>query len=99
MNLIGAVSNYLELIDKFSKMESESEFKKYLETQVPRLVIFAGKVSPEAVWEKAMLQLIIQVSEVINSDDRIQKHLQMVFIPNFNISYAQEIIPALDLCE
>jgi len=36
---------------------------------------------------------------VINADERIQKHLQVVFIPNFNIGLAQQIIPGLDMCE
>jgi len=66
---------------------------------VPKVIFFAGKASPEAKQEKAILQLIIQASQTINADERLFKHLQVIFVPNFNISVAQQIIPGLDLAE
>ena len=59
LNLFGTIHDYLDLLRKWQATESDYEFKKLTDQLTPKLVIFAGKASPEAKQEKAILQLII----------------------------------------
>ena len=48
---------------------------------------------------KAIIHLIVKVSEVVNRDESIEGKLKIVFIPNYNVSIAEMIIPATDVSE
>jgi len=66
---------------------------------VPRTVIFAGKAAPGYVMAKAIIKLINNVATVVNSDKSIQGKLRVVFLPDYDVSLAQNIMPAADLSE
>jgi len=66
---------------------------------VPRVVIIAGKAAPGYVIAKAIIKLINNVGRTINSDQRVGDKLKLCFLPDYDVSLAQEIMPAADLSQ
>jgi starch phosphorylase len=66
---------------------------------VPRTVIIGGKAAPGYAMAKLILKLINDVADVINNDPRIGNRLRLVFVPNYNVSTAELIIPAANLSQ
>ena len=65
----------------------------------PRTVIFAGKAAPSYWRAKLIIKLINAIGEVVNRDPRIGDKLRVAFLPNYNVSQAELIMPAADLSE
>jgi starch phosphorylase len=65
----------------------------------PRVKIFAGKAAASYTQAKLIIKLAIDVARVVNSDPTVRGLLKVVFLPNYNVSLAETIIPAVDLSE
>jgi glycogen phosphorylase len=63
----------------------------------PRLYIFAGKAAAGYTTAKLHIRLINDIAEVINADPATGDRLKVIFVPNYGVSLAQAIIPAIDV--
>ncbi|MFC7691657.1 glycogen/starch/alpha-glucan phosphorylase [Paeniroseomonas aquatica] len=66
---------------------------------VPRVKIFAGKAAASYHRAKLIIKLAHDVARVVNSDPTVRNLLKVAFLPNYNVSLAEVIVPAADLSE
>jgi starch phosphorylase len=86
--------NILYVITRFNRIKARPD-----DHWVPRTVVFAGKAAPGYVMAKSIIRLINNVSMTINQDPATLTKLKCVFLPDYDVSLAQVIMPAADLSE
>jgi starch phosphorylase len=84
--------NVLHVLSLYRRIEAGEEL-------APRTVIFAGKAAPSYEAAKLIIRLIHEVSNLVQSDPHVAERLNVVFVPNYNVSGAEMLFPATDLSE
>lgn len=78
---------------------------KYLEIKAGRLpktpitMIFGAKAAPAYIIAKDIIHVILCLQNLIENDPEVSKHLQVVMVENYNVTYAEKLIPACDVSE
>lgn len=91
LNILGVVYRY----KKMKEMSAEERKAKY----PPRTVIFGGKAFATYVQAKRIVRFICDVAKTVNNDPEIGDLLKIVFVPDYNVSVAEVLIPASELSE
>ncbi|XP_009764309.1 alpha-1,4 glucan phosphorylase L-1 isozyme, chloroplastic/amyloplastic [Nicotiana sylvestris] len=91
LNIFGIVYRY----KKMKEMTAAERKAKY----VPRVCIFGGKAFATYVQAKRIVKFITDVGATINHDPEIGDLLKVIFVPDYNVSVAELLIPASDLSE
>ncbi len=86
--------NVLHVITRYNRIRANPEGNFQ-----PRTAIFAGKAAPGYAMAKLIIKLINDVADVVNHDPVMDERLKVVFIPNYDVTTAERIIPAADLSE
>ena len=86
--------NLLETIALYTQMRAQPN-----RNWVPRVKIFAGKAAASYEQAKLIIKLANDVATVVNNDPAVRDILKIIFIPNYNVSLAESIIPAAELSE
>jgi starch phosphorylase len=88
LNVMRAIALYNRMIDQDSPAET-----------VPRTILFGGKAAPGYTTAKLIIRLINDVADVIDNDPHVSDRLKIVFIPNYDVTTASDIIPAVELSQ
>lgn len=86
--------NLLHTVALYQAMRAEPETH-----WAPRVKIFAGKAAASYHQAKLIIKLTNDIARVVNNDPTVRGLLKVVFLPNYNVSLAESIIPAADLSE
>lgn len=88
--------NILHIIYVYQRLKKDNAFK---ESYFPHSFIFGAKAAPSYHMAKSVIELIDTVADVINNDPETNSLLKVVFVRNYNVTYAEYIMPAADLSE
>ena len=86
--------NALSIVDIYFRLKNGE-----LPNFQPTVYIFGAKAAPGYVRAKAIIRYINRVARMINNDPAVADKLKVVFVQNYNVSYAEHIIPAADISE
>ena len=86
--------NIIEAVALYDQIRSHPE-----RDWMPRVKFFGGKAAPSYHNAKLIIKLANDVAKVINRDPAVRGLLKVVFVPNYNVSLAEIMMPAADLSE
>jgi starch phosphorylase len=84
--------NVLRIIVLYNRLRENPEL-----AMLPRTFFFAGKAAPAYVLAKLIVKLINNVATVIDLDPAVRGRLKVLFLPEYNVSLAEHLIPAADV--
>jgi len=97
LNILALVYRYRQILDHKAHRHGTEEDEPFFMN--PRVIVFSGKAAPGYVAAKQIIQLALNVSRTVNSDAATHGTLQVVFLPNYNVSLAELLVPAADVSQ
>lgn len=88
--------NALHIMYLYNKLKSD---KTFYENFYPQTFIFGAKAAGSYKMAKKIIKLINTISELVNNDKDVNEKLKVVFVENYNVSYAELIMPAANVSE
>jgi starch phosphorylase len=86
--------NVLHIVVLYNRLRHDSTFDI-----MPHTFFFAGKAAPAYQLAKLVIKLIVEVSRVVNVDPVTRGRLKVLFLPDYNVTLAERLIPASDVSE
>lgn len=86
--------NALSILDIYYRIK-DGEIKDFY----PTAFIFGAKSAPGYARAKAIIKLINEIANLINNDEEVADKMKVVFVQNYNVSYAEKLIPAANVSE
>src|SRR5205814_718277 len=86
--------NILHVIVLYNRLRVDPKLKA-----TPRTVFFAGKAAPAYALAKLIIKLINSVAEVVDAEPAVRGRLKVLYLPEYNVSQAERLIPASDVSE
>jgi len=87
--------NILHVVTMYNRIKEGRADKNI----TPRTVLFSGKSAPSYFMCKLIIKLIHSISAAIDADPSVSDRLRVIFVPNYDVSIAQRIMPAAELSE
>lgn len=75
------------------------EIKRGKKPTTPLTFIFGAKAAPAYVIAQDIIHLILVLQEIVNPDPDVSPYMKVVMVENYNVSYAEKLIPACDISE
>lgn len=88
--------NALHIMYVYNRLKTDAEFKK---NYCPHSFIFGAKSAPGYGFAKKVIKLINTIADKVNNDDETNTLLKVVFVVNYNVTYAETIMPAANVSE
>jgi len=88
--------NALHILMVYNRLKTDPSFK---DAYYPHTFIFGAKAAAGYHYAKKIIKLINTICDKVNNDEDTNKHLKAVFVENYNVTYAEQIIPASDISE
>jgi glycogen phosphorylase len=86
--------NVLHIVVLYNRLRSNPSL-----AVVPRTFFFSGKAAPAYRLAKLIIKLIHSVAETIDSDPATRGRLRVIFLPDYNVTLAERLVPASDISE
>ena len=86
--------NVMNIIYRYQRIKSDPNYKMY-----PHTYLFAAKAASSYVFAKKVIKLINCVARKINADPDVKDMIKVVFLPNYNVSMSEILVPGTDVSE
>jgi len=88
--------NVLHIMHVYNKLKNDEAYKA---NYYPHSFIFGAKAASGYYYAKLIIKLINSIASIVNNDSDTKHLLKVVFVENYNVTYAELIMPACDISE